>query len=154
MNLQRRNPCNAPRIVSAVFSSKPNTIFHLKIKILEENRLQVQSMIACVLRHLDLLHSSAMNQDQERMLRVERCVRLHRYQGRLMLMFNLVCRYIRDCWINPKLVNIYNSQHQWLGRTDGYLQMNRLSLRNNRLKFKTSGGLPITFKEFMEYTPN
>jgi hypothetical protein len=31
-------------------------------------------------------------------------------------------------------------------------QMNWLSLRNNRLKFKASGGLPITLEEFMEYT--
>jgi hypothetical protein len=34
------------------------------------------------------------------------------------------------------------------------LQMNRLSLRNNRLKFiKTAGKLPIIFEEFIEYTP-
>jgi len=33
------------------------------------------------------------------------------------------------------------------------VQMNQLSLRNNRLKFKTAGKLPIVLKEFMEHTP-
>jgi hypothetical protein len=28
-----------------------------------------------------------------------------------------------------------------------------LSLRNNRLKFKTAGKLPIVLEEFTEYTP-
>ena len=43
----------------------------------------------------------------------------------------------------------------WSGieRTGGYLQMNRLSLRNNRLKFKTAGKLPIGLEESIEYTP-
>ena len=31
--------------------------------------------------------------------------------------------------------------------------MNRLSLRYNRLKFKTAGKLPIVLEEFIEYTP-
>ena len=31
--------------------------------------------------------------------------------------------------------------------------MNRLSFRNNRLKFKTAGELPIILEEFIEYTP-
>ena len=31
------------------------------------------------------------------------------------------------------------------------LQMNRLSLRNNRLKFKTAGRLPIILQESIEY---
>ena len=31
--------------------------------------------------------------------------------------------------------------------------MNRLSLRNNRLKFETSGELPITLKEFVDSIP-
>ena len=43
---------------------------------------------------------------------------------------------------------------QWSGRTGSQLQMNRLSLRNNRLKLKASGELPITLEEFMEYTSN
>ena len=30
--------------------------------------------------------------------------------------------------------------------------MNWLSLRNDRLKFKTPGELPITLEEFVEYT--
>ena len=34
------------------------------------------------------------------------------------------------------------------------LQMSQLSLRNNRLRFKNSGELPITLEEFMEYTSN
>ena len=32
----------------------------------------------------------------------------------------------------------------------GYVQMNRLSLRNNWWKFKTSGELPIILEEFIE----
>ena len=32
--------------------------------------------------------------------------------------------------------------------------MNRLNLRNNRLKFKTAGELLIILEEFIEYTPN
>ena len=38
------------------------------------------------------------------------------------------------------------------GGTDCQLQMNRLSLRNNRLPFKTSGKLPISLDESMEPT--
>ena len=37
-----------------------------------------------------------------------------------------------------------------LGRTGRYLQMNQLSMRNNRLKFKTSGGLLIILEESIE----
>ena len=47
----------------------------------------------------------------------------------------------------PKYVLIsimYNDQGDLAVR----LQMNWLNLRNNRLKFKTSGELPITFEEF------
>ena len=33
-------------------------------------------------------------------------------------------------------------------------QMNRLGLRNNRLKVKTEGDLPTIFEEFIEYTPH
>ena len=37
------------------------------------------------------------------------------------------------------------------GRTGGYLQMNRSSLRNNRLwKLETSGELPIVLEESIE----
>ena len=32
-------------------------------------------------------------------------------------------------------------------------KMSRLSLRNNQLKFKTAGKLPIILEEFIEYTP-
>jgi hypothetical protein len=38
------------------------------------------------------------------------------------------------------------------GKTD--LQMNRLSLINEKLKFKTSGKSPIILEESMEYTSN
>ena len=41
----------------------------------------------------------------------------------------------------------------WSGRTGSKLQMNRLSLRINRLKFKTAGNLPTILEEFIEYTP-
>ena len=33
------------------------------------------------------------------------------------------------------------------------VQMNRLSLRNNQLKLKTAGKLPIILEEFIAYTP-
>ena len=39
---------------------------------------------------------------------------------------------------------------QGSGRTNSYVQMNRLSLRNNRLKLETSGELPIILEESME----
>ena len=46
---------------------------------------------------------------------------------------------------------------KWLGLcpgwTGGYFS-NRLSLRNNRLKFETSGELPIILEESIEYTSN
>ena len=41
----------------------------------------------------------------------------------------------------------------WSGRTDSYLHMNQLSLRNNRLKFKIAGKLPIILEEYIAYTP-
>ena len=41
-----------------------------------------------------------------------------------------------------------------MGRTNWQLQINRLSLRNNRLKFKTSEKLQIIFEEPMDYTSN
>ena len=36
--------------------------------------------------------------------------------------------------------------------TGGSLQMDRWSLSNNRLKFETSGELPIILEESMKYT--
>ena len=39
-----------------------------------------------------------------------------------------------------------------MGRTDRLLQMNRLSLRSQRLKFKTAGKFPIVLEQSMEYT--
>ena len=44
--------------------------------------------------------------------------------------------------------------HQGSGRTGGSLQMNRLSLRNNRLKLETSRELPIILEESIEHTSN
>ena len=38
------------------------------------------------------------------------------------------------------------------GRTSSELQMNRLSLRNNRSKFETLGELPFILEESIEYT--
>ena len=38
---------------------------------------------------------------------------------------------------------------QWSGRTGSYLQMNRLSLRNKRLKLKIAGKLPILIEEII-----
>lgn len=40
---------------------------------------------------------------------------------------------------------------QWSGRTDNWLQINRLSLRMNWLKFETLGELLTTLEEFIEY---
>ena len=48
----------------------------------------------------------------------------------------------------------YHTPNQWSGRTGSWLQMNWLSLRNNRLKFKTAEKLSIILEEFVEYTPN
>ena len=42
----------------------------------------------------------------------------------------------------------------WPGRTGNLLQVNLLSLGNNRLKFETAGKLPINLEEFKEYFPN
>ena len=51
-------------------------------------------------------------------------------------------------------LNIVTSTQHCSGRTGGWLQMNRLSLRNNRWKFETSGELPIALEESIEYTSN
>ena len=40
----------------------------------------------------------------------------------------------------------------WSQRTGSQLQMNRLSLRNNRSKFETAGKLPFGLEESIEYT--
>ena len=50
---------------------------------------------------------------------------------------------------NHYILNNYCTDH-CLGRTGGWLQMNRLSLRNNRLKLETSRELPITLEESIE----
>ena len=44
---------------------------------------------------------------------------------------------------SDRLVSILS---KWTERTDNQLQINRLSLRNNQLKFKRSGKLPIIFR--------
>jgi hypothetical protein len=38
--------------------------------------------------------------------------------------------------------------YQWMGRIDRWSHMNRLSLRNDWFKFKTSGKLPIHWDHF------
>ena len=55
----------------------------------------------------------------------------------------------QNCPVKPRSWAL----EQWSGRTSSQLQMNRLSLRNNRLKFKTAGKLPIILEESVEYTP-
>jgi hypothetical protein len=65
------------------------------------------------------------------------------------------------CFLNLSLQSILTedieaylmSLELWSGRTGSQLQMNRLSLWNSRLKFKTAGKLPISLEEFIEYTP-
>ena len=52
-------------------------------------------------------------------------------------------------WMRDPLVYVVTPLN---GRTDRLLQMNRLSLRNNRSKFKTSGRLLIVLEESMGYT--
>ena len=52
------------------------------------------------------------------------------------------------------MVSICMKAIQWTGRTGSYLQMNQLSLRNNRLKFMTLGKAPINFEEIIEYASN
>ena len=59
-------------------------------------------------------------------------------------------------YARPKisLITVPEMWKPWSGRTGSELQMNQLSLRNNRLKFKTAGKLPIVLEEFIEeYTP-
>jgi hypothetical protein len=43
---------------------------------------------------------------------------------------------------------------QYKAMIGSWLQMNRLSSRNNRWKFKIVGELPIALEEFIEYTPD
>ena len=52
----------------------------------------------------------------------------------------------------PHQFQIGLNQSSW--RTGGYLQMNRLSLRKNRLKLETQGELPIILEESIEYISN
>ena len=48
----------------------------------------------------------------------------------------------------PSLFQLRISVEQWSRRTGSSFQVNRLSLRNNQLKFKTAGKLPIILEEF------
>lgn len=52
------------------------------------------------------------------------------------------------------VVHVYLNPRQSMGRTKCLLQMNGLSLRNNRLKFETAGKLRIMLEDSMEYTSN
>ena len=48
-----------------------------------------------------------------------------------------------------------STTHLCPGRTNGWLQMNRLSLRNNWLKLETLGEISIILEEYIEeYTSN
>ena len=51
------------------------------------------------------------------------------------------------------IIDLTSARYYWSGRTGSYLQMNRLSLRNNRLMLETAGKLPVVLEEFIEYTP-
>jgi hypothetical protein len=56
--------------------------------------------------------------------------------------------------VGCRIARILTHYKQWMERTGSWVQMNRLSLRNNRLKFKTAGELPIILEEFIEeYMP-
>ena len=50
--------------------------------------------------------------------------------------------------MSPKLLG-----ERGMGKLRQLVQLNRLSLRNNQLKFKIAGKLRIIFEEFIEYTP-
>ena len=45
-----------------------------------------------------------------------------------------------------------NYTESMIGENRQLLQMNRLGLRNKRLKFKIAGKLPISLEESIEYT--
>ena len=55
-------------------------------------------------------------------------------------------------WISLKKILIIFLGYD-RGETGSQLQMNQLSLRNNRLKFKTARKSMIILEEFIEYTP-
>ena len=68
------------------------------------------------------------------------------------------CYYL-VLFLTPLVISIIvttsSSLDHCSGRTGGWLQMKRSSLRNNRLKFETSGELPIILGESIdEYTSN
>jgi hypothetical protein len=52
---------------------------------------------------------------------------------------------IAPAWIEGDVMH-----EQWTKTSDDWLQRNRLSLRNKRLKFKTAGGLPVVLEEVKE----
>jgi hypothetical protein len=56
--------------------------------------------------------------------------------------------------IGTPFLAIARAPPQWSGRTGGWLQMHRLSLRNNRrFKFKTARKLPIIIEKFIGIYP-
>ena len=73
--------------------------------------------------------------------------------------FHLTCDFaqieqttwIQNDWEDYVELHLHPGEAQWMGRNDRKLQMNRSSLRNNRLKFKTSRNLPIILEEFEEH---
>ena len=70
------------------------------------------------------------------------------------LLDKIICKEFE--WSQLFLNTIYGTRgaSHWAGRIVGRLQMNQLSLRNNRLKFKTSRELPVMLGESIEYTSN
>ena len=60
---------------------------------------------------------------------------------------------VSDTILNKALIHNKRQEGSMSKRTGSKLQMNQLSLRNNWLKFKTAGKLPIILEEFIEYTP-
>ena len=68
--------------------------------------------------------------------------------------FQILLLVLTSWWIPVpwKVLGIVDQDPSlWSGNTGGWLQMNRLSLRNNQLKFKTPGKLPILSEEYIEY---
>ena len=58
--------------------------------------------------------------------------------------------YYNLMWLDLKVSMGSTSANR---ETGGWLQMNQLSLRNDRVKFEIARNLPIILEEFIEYTP-
>ena len=68
---------------------------------------------------------------------------------------NLVSGHVRATGRSIKARENSCMRVQWMGRTGSWLQMNRLSLRNNRVKvIKTAGKLPSLLEDIYRICPN